>query len=223
MRTRAVIAYGSGLREWAVRVQHGGLRVGGAPLASREPGRQCEERSGGRDNGEQQRARAAASACRWTGQGPGWAGAAVRYDLQNGDGLRVQCTRPGQRGWTVAEHQRPVVRPVAARQRGATAGCRRKGRRPQGRSYLGSVSRRIGPFHPRSRSAPLSEPSGSHDSDGRCLDENAMRFPRDSDYENILCQIARWNSNWSNSRLKPKNQTRDASAALVLIRFRVLE
>lgn len=142
---------GSSRREWAARVQHGGLRVGGAPLASRESGRQYEKR-GGRDNGEQQRARTAASTGRRTGQGSGRPGTAVRNDLQDGDGLRVQRTRPGQRGWTTAEHQRRVVRAASARQRGATARCRREGRRPQGRSYPGSVSRSR-PFHPRSRSA----------------------------------------------------------------------
>jgi len=60
-----MVTAGSGCREWAARVQHGGLRVGGAPLASREPGRQYEKRSDGRDNGEQQRARTTTSAgCR---------------------------------------------------------------------------------------------------------------------------------------------------------------
>lgn len=136
-----VIAYGSSRREWAARVQHGGLRVGGAPLASRKPGRQCEERSDSRDNGEQQRARDATSAGHRAGQGPGRPGAAVRDNLQNGDGLRVQRTRPGQRGWTIAEHQRPIVRTAATRQRGATARRRREGRCTQGRSYPGSVSK----------------------------------------------------------------------------------
>lgn len=126
----------------------------------------------------------------------------MRYDLQDGDGLRVQRTRPGQRGWTTAEHQRPVVRPVAARQRGATSRCRREGRRPEGRSYLGSVSRRIGPFHPRSRSAPLGEPSGSHDSDGR-LDENAMRSHATPIMRMFYAKV-RWNSNRSNSQLEPE-------------------
>lgn len=164
-------------------MQDGGLRVGGAPLGSHESGRQCEEHDD-RDNGEQQR-RASAAASAGGGRpgspGPGRTGSAMRDHLQDGDGLRVQRTRPGQRGWTAAEHQRRAVRAAAARQRGAAAGRRREGRRPQGRPYSGSVSRGnifadpsflIQPFsfsfspsqmilHPSSQEPPCQEPRSS--------------------------------------------------------------
>jgi len=45
----------------------------------------------------------------------------MRDHLQDGDGLRVQRTRPGQRGWTATEHQWRAVRAAAARQRGSAA------------------------------------------------------------------------------------------------------
>lgn len=122
-------------------MQDGGLRVGGAPLGSHESGRQCEERDD-RDNGEQQRHAGAAASTEPGPPGPSQPGAAMRHHLQDGDGLRVQRTRPGQRGWTAAEHQWRAVRAVAARQRGFATRRRREGRRPQGRSYPGSVSRR---------------------------------------------------------------------------------
>lgn len=120
-------------------MQDGGLRVGGAPLGSHESGRQCEERDD-RDNGEQQRHAGAAASAEPRSPGPDQSGAAMRHHLQDGDGLRVQRTRPGQRGWTAAEHQWRAVRTAATRQRGFAARRRREGRRPQGRSYPGSVS-----------------------------------------------------------------------------------